>query len=171
MTQSDNSVTSDASASGSGRERIFLVIVDESEEMKVALHFASLRAKRTGGRVALLHVQEPVDFQHWMSVAEIMREENREAAEALLQELSAQVVDWSGRVPTYFMRDGDRREELLKLLEEDPDISVVVLAASVSGGGPGPLITYMLERGASQLHVPITIVPGLLSEEEIIALT
>ncbi len=166
MAQSDDTVVAH-----DGKERVFLVVVDDSEEMKVALHFACRRAKQTGGRVALLHVQEPADFQHWMAVGEIMRAENREAAEALLQELSAEVASWSGGVPTYFLREGDRREELVKLLEEEPTISVVVLAASVSGGGPGPLISYMLEKGASQLHVPITIVPGSLSDDDIIGLT
>lgn len=161
----------DMAISNDGKERIFLVVVDDSAEMKVALHYASRHAKRNGGRVALLHVQEPTDFQHWVSVGEIMREENREAAEELLKELSAEVADWSGRVPTYFMREGDRREELPKLLNEEPTISVVVLAANVSGGGPGPLISYMLDKGASQLHVPITIVPGSLSDEDIIGLT
>ncbi|MDE0814204.1 MAG: universal stress protein [Alphaproteobacteria bacterium] len=166
MAQSD-----DVAISNDGKERIFLVVVDDSAEMKVALHFASRRAKRSGGRVALLHVQEPADFQHWVSVGEIMREENREAAEELLQKLSAEVADWSGRVPTYFLREGDRREELAKLLAEEPTISVVVLAANVSGGGPGPLISYMLDNSASQLHVPITIVPGSLSDEDILGLT
>jgi len=161
----------DVAISNDGKERIFLVVVDDSAEMKVALHFASRRAKQSCGRVALLHVQEPADFQHWVSVGEIMREENREAAEELLQKLSAEVADWSGRVPTYFLREGDRREELAKLLNEEPTISVVVLAANVSGGGPGPLISYMLDNSASQLHVPITIVPGSLSDEDILGLT
>jgi hypothetical protein len=69
------------------------------------------------------------------------------------------------------LREGDRREELAKLLNEEPTISVVVLAANVSGGGPGPLISYMLDNSASQLHVPITIVPGSLSDEDILGLT
>jgi hypothetical protein len=47
----------------------------------------------------------------------------------------------------------------------------VVLAANVSGDGPGPLISYMLDNSAGQLHVPITIVPGSLSDEDILGLT
>ncbi len=35
-------------------DRVFLVVVDETEEMKVALRFACRRARHTGGRVALL---------------------------------------------------------------------------------------------------------------------
>ena len=66
-------------------ERIFLVVVDNTAELRVALRFASLRARNTGGRVALLYVIEPADFQHWMSVENLMREEGRLEAEEVLQ--------------------------------------------------------------------------------------
>jgi len=153
------------------RERIFLVLVDDSDEMRVALHFACLRAKHTGGRLALLYVQEPADFQHWMAVEDLMREERREEAEARLQELSAEVQDWAGSMPMLYVREGDRGEELFKLVEEEPSISVVVLAASTESDSPGPVINYMLSRTTKQMRVPITIVPGLLSDEEIVLLT
>jgi len=153
------------------RERIFLVLADDSDEMRVALHFASLRAKHTGGRVALLYVQEPADFQHWMAVEDLMREERREEAEARLQELSAEVQQWAGSIPMLYVREGDPGEELFKLVEEEPSISIVVLAASTESDSPGPVITYMLTRTNKRMRVPFTIVPGLLSDEEIVLLT
>ncbi len=151
--------------------RVFLVVVDQSEEMRVALHFAARRAMRTGGRVALLFVQEPAEFQHWMAVGDLMREEAREEAEALMQRLSAEVREWSGTYPVVHMREGDVREELLKLLEEEPSISILVLAASTESGAPGPLISYIVGKGSGSLRVPVTIVPGSLTDEEIIAIT
>lgn len=156
---------------GAGRERIFLVIVDNSEEMKVALHFACRRAKSTGGRVALLYVQDQADFQHWMAVAEIMREEQREAAEELLQALSAEVHDWSGKMPILYIREGVIREALVQLLDEEPSISILVLAAGVGRGGPGPIIDQIMSKRAASLHLPVTIVPGSLDDAEIIAIT
>ena len=57
--------------------RVFLVVVDDSDEWASALHFACRRALHTGGRVALLHVIEPSEFQHWITVEEVMREEQR----------------------------------------------------------------------------------------------
>ena len=159
------------SSSVNENERIFLVVLDDSVEMRVALQFASRRARRTGGRVALLYVQEPADFQHWMAVGELMREEAREEGEELLQRLSGDVQKWAGSLPIFYMREGDRREELFNLLEEEPSISVVVLAAGQSPEGPGPIISYILGKGAGHIQIPITIVPGSLSEEEIIALT
>jgi nucleotide-binding universal stress UspA family protein len=151
--------------------RTFLVVVDDSEEMQVALHFASRRAMRTGGRVALLYVQQPAEFQHWMAVGDLMREEAREEAEGLMQKLSAEVKEWSGNYPVVHMREGDVGEELEKLLGEEESISVLVLAASTDTSGPGPLISYLVGKGSARLRVPVTIVPGSLSDAEIIAIT
>ncbi len=151
--------------------RVFLVVVDQSEEMRVALHFAARRAMRTGGRVALLYVQEPAEFQHWMAVGDLMREEAREEAESLMQRLSAEVKEWSGNFPVVHMREGDAREELEKLLAEEPSISILVLAASTESGAPGPLISHIVGKGSGSIRVPVTIVPGSLTDEEIIAVT
>jgi len=152
-------------------DRVFLVVVDDSEEMRLALRFASLSTKRAGGRVALLFVQDSVDFQHWLGVEAIMREEAREKAEEILQKLSADVFQWSGSYPVLYIREGDRRDELLALLAEEPSIKLVVLAASTGSGGPGPIISYLVSKGVNQLHVPVMIVPGSLTDEEVVALT
>ncbi len=152
-------------------DRVFLVVVDQSEEMRVALRFAARRAMRTGGRVALLLVQEPAEFQHWVAVGDLMREEAREEAEGLMQRLSAEVKEWSGNFPVVHMREGDARVELEKLLDEEPSISILVLATSTESGAPGPLISHLVGKGSGSLRVPVTIVPGSLTDEEIIAIT
>jgi nucleotide-binding universal stress UspA family protein len=151
--------------------RIFLVVVDDTEEMRVALRYASLRAKHTGGRVALLYVIEPSDLQQWMAVETLMREERREQAEALLQKLSAEVSDLCGAVPIVHIREGRRRDELLALLEEEPSISILVLAAGTGPEGPGPLVTQLVGKMSGRMRVPITVVPGSLSDEQIAALS
>ncbi len=148
-------------------QRVFLVVVDESEEMGVALHFASRRAQHTGGRVALLYVIEPADFQHWMSVGNLMREEARSEAEQLLQRLAAKVNELTGQMPVLYLREGNRRDELLKLIDEEPSISILVLGADTGQGGPGPLVSALSGRFAARLRVPLTIVPGSLSREQI----
>lgn len=162
---------SQRTAGGTEADRTFLVVVDDSEEMQVALHFASRRAMRTGGRVALLYVQQPAEFQHWMAVGDLMREEAREEAEGLMQKLSAEVKEWSGNYPVVHMREGDIGDELEKLLDEEESISVLVLAASTESSGPGPLISHLVGKGGARLRVPVTIVPGSLSDEKIIAIT
>ncbi len=148
-------------------QRVFLVVVDDSEEMEVALHFASRRSQHTGGRVAMLYVIEPTDFQHWMSVGNLMREEARSEAEQLLQRLAAKVNELTGQMPVLYLREGNRRDELLKLIDEEPGISILVLGADTGPGGPGPLVTALSGRFAARLRVPLTIVPGSLSREQI----
>jgi nucleotide-binding universal stress UspA family protein len=152
-------------------KRVFLVVVDETEELHLALRFASRRAQRTGGRVALLQVMEPSNFSHWMAVEKVMEEEQRSEAEERLRMLSSKIMEWSGEMPILYIRPGDRRDELLKLLEEEPSISVLVLGSAIKPGGPGPLISALTGKFYDRLHIPLTIVPGSLTEEEVDALT
>jgi nucleotide-binding universal stress UspA family protein len=139
--------------------------------MAVALRFAGRRARNTGGRVALLYVVEDSDFQHWMAVGDLMREEARTEGEQLLQKLAARVVEVSGTIPVLYMREGSRRGELMKLLEEEPSISILVLGASTDKRGPGPLVEALTGKLIGKLHVPVTIVPGNLSNEEVDSIT
>ena len=151
-------------------DRIFLVVVDETEEMGVALRFACRRARNTGGRVALLYVIEPTDFQHWQAVGDLMREEARSEGEQLLQKLAARVNELSGKIPVLHVREGNVRDELLNLLDEEPSISILVLGANTGTRGPGPLISALTGKMVGKLRVPMTIVPGNLSDEAIDAI-
>ncbi|MSP83893.1 MAG: universal stress protein [Alphaproteobacteria bacterium] len=149
------------------RQRAFLVVVDESEEMRVALRYAARRARATGGRVDLLYVLEPPEFQHFSAIGDLMKEEQREEAERLLQSLSSDVYDMAMSFPVLHLREGNRREELLKLLAEEPGISILVLGAGTGPEGPGPLVSHLVGKMSGKLSVPITIVPGSLSDTEI----
>lgn len=151
--------------------RVFLVVVDETEEMRVALRFAALRARRTGGKVAMLYVVEPSEFQHWMAVGDIMREEARTEAEQVLQRMAAEVSELSGSLPILYVREGDRRDELLALLDEEPNISILVLGAATQKRGPGPLVSAMTGKFLGRLHIPVTVVPDSMTVEEIDAVT
>ena len=147
--------------------RIFLVVIDNSPELVIAMRYACRRARRTGGRVALLHVVDTEDFKQFLGVSEVMREESRKEAEALVQKMASQVQEESGAMPVLYLREGNRRDELLKLIAEEPTISILVLGASTNPKGPGPLITALTGKFISRLRIPITIVPGNLSDADI----
>jgi hypothetical protein len=151
------------------RERIFLVVVDETDEMRVALRYAALRAFHTGGKVALLAVTEPAGMQQFAAIEERMEEERRDEAERLLAKLSVEVQGIGGSTPVLYLRAGRCSDELLALIEEEPSISVLVLAAGTGQEGPGPLITALISR-TGKLRVPVTIVPGGLDEAQVAAL-
>jgi nucleotide-binding universal stress UspA family protein len=172
MTDEPSAGGGDGSFDGSEpRERIFLVVVDETEEMKVALHFACRRAQHTGGRVAMLYVIEPAEFQHWLGVERMMQDEAREQAEQTLQAHAAKVQTMTGKMPILHVREGRRRDELVALVDEEPSISLLVLAMATGREGPGPLVTHLVSQSGDRLRVPVTLVPGHLSESEIDSVT
>jgi nucleotide-binding universal stress UspA family protein len=150
--------------------RTFICVVDESEELHQALRYACRRAKKTQGRVALLYVIEPVEYQHWMAVGHLMAEERREQAEELLQVVSSVVQKLSGTMPVIYIREGNLTEQLMHLLESEPDLSVLVLGAASASEGPGRIITYVMKR-IGRLPIPVTFVPGGLSDEQIDAIS
>jgi nucleotide-binding universal stress UspA family protein len=149
----------------------FLVVVDDTPECRKALRFAWRRAQRTGAGVTLLRVIDPVDFQHWLAVEERMREEAHEEAEALLKKLAVEVQQRSEILPELVVREGPIRDVLIKLIDEDHAIRILVLGAGSGADGPGPLVSQMAGKMSGAMRVPITVVPGSLSDDQLDLLT
>ena len=147
--------------------RVFLVVVDESDEMGNALRYACRRAQHTNGHVALLQVLEPVEFQHWLGVGRVLESDARAQAELRLQSLAAEVFAQTGSMPILHIREGQRAEQLVALLQEDQSISLLVLATASGGSNPGPLVTFLLGHLGRRVKVPVTLVPGELTQAEI----
>jgi nucleotide-binding universal stress UspA family protein len=150
----------------------YLCVVDQSEELHQALRYACNRAKATGGRIALLYVIEPAEFNHWMAVGDLMRHERRQEAEEMLQVVARTVQQRTGSMPVIYIREGNVLDELLDLLKDrDAGISVLVLGANTGSAGPGPLVSQLTQKLAGRIHIPITIVPGNMTDEEIDSIT
>jgi nucleotide-binding universal stress UspA family protein len=152
-------------------DRVFLVVVDDSTELRAALSFACFRARKSGGRVALLRVIEPSEFQHFATIDLLMKAEARQDAEELLQRVAAEVNTRSGQLPVLYVREGEPRDELIRLIDEEPSISILVLAADPGPGGPGPLVSALTGRYMARLRVPLTVIPGNMTDEQIDAVT
>ncbi|MEO1468240.1 MAG: universal stress protein, partial [Pseudomonadota bacterium] len=101
--------------------RKFMVVVDDTPECQQAMRYAARRASRTGGGVLMLYVIPPEEFQHWMGVAEVMRAEGRERAEARLSELAEELRALSGITPEFSIREGHAVEEVLDAIREDSE--------------------------------------------------
>jgi len=145
--------------------RKFLAIVDQTPECRVALRFAARRAQHTGGIVTLLYVVPPADFQQWAGVERKMREEAPEEAERHLHEAAKLVNEIVGSTPELVIREGRAADEIRGLLKEDRAISILVLAAGTSKEGPGPLVALIAGPLAGAYPIPVTVVPGTLTEE------
>jgi nucleotide-binding universal stress UspA family protein len=155
----------------SAPSRVLLVVVDETPEHRIAVRYAARRAAHTGGRLALLYVIEPTELQHFRAIEELAQAERREAAEELLQLLCEDIAPIAGAMPIVYIREGRRRDELLALIAEEPTISILVLAAGTGTEGPGPLVSALAGKAAARLRIPIAIVPGGLSMEQVDALS
>jgi nucleotide-binding universal stress UspA family protein len=154
-----------------GHQRSFLVIIDETPECDRAVYFASRRVMRTGGRLVMLAVVSVGEVnQQWLGVGDLMLEEAREEAEGRLDQYAARARNLAGIEPERALRQGTKAEEILKLIDEDEDIAVLVLAAGTGAEGPGPLVSSLAGVGSGTFPIPITIVPGHLSDEDLDAL-
>lgn len=153
-----------------GHRRKFLVVVDDTPECDRAIVFATLRAAHTGGTVVLLDVVEDADFRGFLGVEKMMRQQARAEAEEILAQVAARVTQIGAIEAETVVREGTRAGEVVRLIEEDEDIAVLVLAAGTGSDGPGPLVTSIAGRASGSFPVPITIVPGHLSDADIAAI-
>ena len=151
--------------------RKFLVIVDKTEECHVALRFAARRAQRTGGIVTLLYIVPPADFQQWAGVERLMREEAHQEAERALHDAAKRVNEIVGATPELVSREGRAIDEIREVLKEDRAICILVLAGGTSKEGPGPLVSLVASPAATAYPIPVTVVPGNLTDEQVDALT
>tara|TARA_Y100000816_G_scaffold292227_1_gene286490 strand:+ start:1603 stop:2079 length:477 start_codon:yes stop_codon:yes gene_type:complete len=144
----------------------FLVIVDETKELNVAVRFAAKRAQNTNGRVILLNIIEQFDPQQWQSIEDIILQEAREKAQNKLQKWSKIINDLTGIVPELIVKEGIASEQIIETLESDDSIRFLVLAAADSDQ-PGPLVSLLAGQKSGRLPVPIVIIPQGLSDEVI----
>ena len=150
--------------------RKFLVVLDDSRECLNAMRFAAMRAAHTGGGVQVLSVIPPDEFNHWIGVGNIMREEARERIHAHFEVFAKWMRDRQGVDPELVIREGEPVAEIISQITDDGDIGVLVRGTSAEKGGPGPIVTAMSKRFGT-LPVPLTIVPGELSKERLEAIT
>ena len=150
--------------------RKFLVVLDDSKECLNAMRFAARRAAHTGGGVEVLAVIPPEEFNHWIGVGAVMREEARERIHAHFEVFAKWMRDKQHIEPELVIREGKPVDEIIAQIEEDPEVGVLVLGAGTDTKGPGPLVTQ-LSRTSGSLSVPITVVPGHLSKEKLEAIT
>ena len=156
-----------------GHHRKFLVVVDDVPEVEAAIYFAASRIEHTGGEILMLYVIEPQGFHQWMGVRQAQLDEETNKAKALfrlhrrkLANSSFDAIQTSEEI-----RQGNKADEIVKLIDEDEDVAILVLGASTDAGGPGPLVSSLATgKLAGSFPIPIVVVPGNLSVEDLKAM-
>ncbi|ODU22631.1 MAG: universal stress protein [Sphingomonas sp. SCN 67-18] len=146
--------------------RIYLVVVDETEEAGIALRFAARRAAKTGGGVLILALIPPVEFVQWGSVQATIEEEARLRAEALVAGAAGTLMEEAGIRPAITVRQGEPVAVVRAVLAENPGVAALVLGAAATGA-PGPLVAHFTGSDAGSMPCPVMIIPGSLGGEAI----
>lgn len=154
----------------SGHRRKYLVIVDETAEVEAALYFCASRISHSNGSIVLLYCIEPQEYQHWAGVRQVQIEEETNKAKALFRLFRRKLSlgEFDSVAVDEVIREGKTAEEILKFIEDDPDIAILVLGAATDSKGPGPLVSRIASGGyAGSFPIPIVIVPGNLTLQDV----
>lgn len=149
------------------RKGVYLVVVDTTEELSVAIDYAAHFANAEGGYIALLNVMEDIGISNFKDIEDRMKAEQRAQAEHMIWEAAGRVIEKTGKTPMTCIEQGDRSTIIIDMVEGNKNIVALVLASDASSSNPGALVSYFSGKGLSRLPVPLLIVPGHLEAENI----
>ena len=146
--------------------RTYLVVVDDSDEARVALRFAARRAAKTGGRIEILGIVEPQDFVQWGGVQSAIEEEQRLRIEGVVSASVGEILNEAGIEANIIVRQGEPVKTVADYIGSREEIAALVLGAA-PGGHPGPLVATFCGTDAGRLPCPVMIIPGSLSDQRL----
>lgn len=172
MVHSDNnnSLTHDNPPVVSYARTSILVCVNDNEHSRVALKFACAKSKKTGCLVSILHVLEPADYQGLSMVMDHIENDKRKVAEKLLHDMADLANQFSGVTPVLMLREGINGKEIVAVANQDHTIGMLVMGSSPETPGKGKLLSWLVGQLGKELLIPMIIVPGNLTEQQIEAL-
>jgi hypothetical protein len=144
----------------------YLVIIDETQELKNAIYFAAKRAANSNSSLIMLYVVRPAVNTEWATVGNLIEQEETSEGKKISRLWSALVEEKFKIKPQIVIKMGDKVDEIIKFLKEDESIRFLVLASSNVSDDPGPIIK-ILSKKMSNLPVPLVIIPGSVTETEL----
>ena len=131
--------------------RVYLVIMDETDEALVALRFATRRAAKTGGTLHLLALIAPQPFQAFAGVQATIEQEALDKAQAVQDERLN-----SPLVPLQYKLDLLNTQRYIQQLYRELNIAKLQLAALINlpPGQEKDLVLLVPEREAKTIDLP-----------------
>lgn len=148
-------------------KRTYLIFADKSEDFPVSLRYAAELAKAHNAQPAVIRVIEPHDFTHWGNIESRMREELHKEAEQLVWSVARDIYDLTGVYSSVYIEEGVREETLTRVIRDNPEIKMLILSADTASSNPGPLVSYFMSKGLSQLRVPVLIIPSHIGVDNV----
>jgi len=148
------------------QKRIYLVVIDDSPEARVALRFAARRAAKTGGGIEVLGIVEAQDFVQFGGVQAAIEEEQRLRIAGVVSSAVGEILDEAGIEATIIVQHGEPVKAVREYIGERTEVDALVLGAAPSGN-PGPLVANFCGTDAGKLPCPVMLIPGSLSDERL----
>lgn len=148
-------------------QKSYLIIADESEEFSAALYYALRLANLNNGHVSIAHIQDLQDFLHWGAVENMVREDMRKESEQILYRIARECNTYNNHIPSLYSREGKAVDVIQEILEGDPRICALILAASTKSSDPNPLIKHFSGKAGAALKIPLMIIPGTLGKDDV----
>jgi nucleotide-binding universal stress UspA family protein len=137
--------------------RVFLVVIDETDEARSALRYAARRAGAVDGAVHILALVPQQNISAFGGVQATIEQEARDRAEMLAHGAAGSLLAEMGIMPSISVVLGGGQRVIREYLEEHQEVAALVLGAA-RGSKPGPLVTHFSEQ-AGTLPCPLYIIP------------
>lgn len=153
------------------RRSKLLLCIDDTYHSRVALRFACSKARNASCPVEIIHIVNPADFNTFFAVADVMRQEKHQEAQGLLESFAEQAAREYGITPSLVLKEGLIGETVINMVAEDQDINMLIIGKSPDPAANKGVLSLLVYELAGKLPIPIMIIPGNLTEQQIEELT
>lgn len=148
--------------------RKFLAISDETEECMSALVFAGMRSKAVGAGLVILRCAQVPGLGGWIGLDKDISQDAVDTARVkAIQHVDA-VQARTGAAAELVVVDDEPIDAIRKLVDSDPAIKVLILAAGAGRSGPGPLVSRLAKgKPIAGRPIAVTVIPGNLTDSQL----
>lgn len=150
------------------RSRKFLAVSDETDECISALVFAGMRAKAVGAGLVILRCAKVPGMGGWIGLDRDISQDAIDAARIKATQHADAVEARTGVKPELSISDDESVDAIRKLVDGDPTIKVLILAAGSGRWGPGPLVSRLAKgKPLAERPIAVTVIPGDLTDKQL----
>jgi len=133
-----------------------------------ALVFAAMRAKAVGAGLVILRCARVPGLGGWVGLDKDISQDAVDAARVKATQHADQVEARTGVKAELVVSEDEPIDAIRKLVDGDPAIKSLVLAAGSGRLGPGPLVSRLAKgKKIATRPIAVTVIPGELTDKEL----
>jgi Universal stress protein family len=150
------------------RSRKFLAVSDETDECLSALVFAGMRARAVGAGLIILRCAKVPGMGGWIGLDRDISQDALDAARLKATQHADEVEARTGIKAEVSVSEDEAVDAIRRLVEGDPAIKVLILAAGSGRMGPGPLVSRLAKgKPLASRPIAVTVIPGDLTDVQL----